>query len=140
MERIVEVVRRERDLINHNRSLERSEIEALGPEALIKDWNSDEVVTAQEAWGDVASPNITYHVRRQIELGGKRVELIHPGDGLGTDVTLVLFPDERILFAARLPERLAANRTPAVRHADVRERRPAFRRRSSSAHANMSRR
>jgi hypothetical protein len=85
---------------NQNRSLERSEIELPGREALTSDWDGNSVVTAQEAWGDVASPKITYRTRRQIDLGGKRVELIHPGDAFGPDVTFILFADERILFAA----------------------------------------
>jgi glyoxylase-like metal-dependent hydrolase (beta-lactamase superfamily II) len=73
------------------------------------DRNGARVVSPVEAWGDVAVPNKTYRDRYSIELGGERIELVHPGDGLGADLTLVLFPRERILFAAGVP----LNETPA---------------------------
>jgi glyoxylase-like metal-dependent hydrolase (beta-lactamase superfamily II) len=84
---------------NQNAVLERSEAVALGPEALTRDRNTDGIVTAGEAWGDVSSPETSYRGRREIQLGGQRVELIHPGDGLGGSSTVVLFPTQRVLFA-----------------------------------------
>jgi cyclase len=60
-------------------------------------------ITPADVWGDVAVPDKTYRDRYAIELGGERVELVHPGDGLGSDLTLVLFPRERVLFAAGVP-------------------------------------
>jgi hypothetical protein len=88
---------------NRNNTLERSEATGLAPEVLAKDQNRDGELTAGEAWGDVAPPETTYHGRRVIELGGQRVELVHPGDGIGKDATVILFPSERILLAPGVP-------------------------------------
>jgi hypothetical protein len=92
---------------NQNGILERSEAVALGAEALTKDRNKDGHVTPAEAWGDVSWTETRYQRRRVIELGGRRIELIHPGDGLGDDLTLILFPAERVLFAPGVPFREA---------------------------------
>ena len=83
--------------------LDRSEALAIGADASRLDRNGDGTITPGEVWGDVASPDRTYQSRDTIELGGRVVELIHPGDGLGEDATVVLFVAERILFAPGLP-------------------------------------
>ena len=88
---------------DRNDILERSEALASGAEALSKDRNQNGEVTTEEAWADVSSPEGTYHGRRMIELGGRRVELVHPGDGIGSDATVIWFPSERVLFAPGLP-------------------------------------
>jgi glyoxylase-like metal-dependent hydrolase (beta-lactamase superfamily II) len=44
-------------------------------------------------------PSIVYRDRMRIELGGKAVELVHPGRNHSDDATVMLFPAERALFA-----------------------------------------
>src|SRR6185503_15430032 len=61
------------------------------------------------AWSDVSGPETTYRRRHIVEFDGRRVELIHPGDGLGADLTLLLFPKERVLFAPGVPLRETPN-------------------------------
>lgn len=63
------------------------------------DVNGDGVVTPAELQRDIVPPDIVYSDRMQIELGGKRVELIHPGLNHSDDATVMLFPEERVLFA-----------------------------------------
>lgn len=58
-----------------------------------------------------AAPEITFSDRLTIELGGKRVELIYVGLGHSDNMIVMLFPEERTLFAVdfisvkRLPYR-----------------------------------
>lgn len=63
------------------------------------DVNDDGVVTPAELQRNIVPPDIVYSDRMQIELGGKRVELIHPGLNHSNDATVMLFPGERVLFA-----------------------------------------
>ncbi|HEY5667500.1 MAG TPA: MBL fold metallo-hydrolase, partial [Gammaproteobacteria bacterium] len=63
------------------------------------DVNDDGVVTPAELQRNIVPPDIVYSDRMQIELGGKRVELIHPGLNHSNDATVMLFPGERGLFA-----------------------------------------
>jgi len=63
------------------------------------DRNGDGVATPAELQQDIVPPDIVYSERMQIELGGKRVELIHPGKNHSNDATVMLFPEERVLFA-----------------------------------------
>jgi glyoxylase-like metal-dependent hydrolase (beta-lactamase superfamily II) len=63
------------------------------------DANSDGVATPAEFQRNIVPPDIVYSDRMQIALGGKRVELIHPGLNHSNDATVMLFPDERVLFA-----------------------------------------
>ena len=63
------------------------------------DVNGDGVATPAELQRNIVPPDIVYSERMQIELGGKRVELIHPGRNHSIDATVMLFPDERVLFA-----------------------------------------
>jgi glyoxylase-like metal-dependent hydrolase (beta-lactamase superfamily II) len=63
------------------------------------DVNDDGVVTPAELQRNIVPPDIVYSDRMQIELGGKRVELIHPGLNHSNDATVMLFPEERVLFA-----------------------------------------
>jgi glyoxylase-like metal-dependent hydrolase (beta-lactamase superfamily II) len=88
---------------NRNAVLERSESVALGADILSRDLNQNGEVSSAEVWSVVSSPKRTYRGPDVIELGGRRVELIHPGDGLGSDATVFLFPDERVLFAPGVP-------------------------------------
>jgi len=63
------------------------------------DANGDGVATPAELQRNIVPPDIVYSERMQIELGGKRVELMHPGRNHSNDATVMLFPDERVLFA-----------------------------------------
>jgi glyoxylase-like metal-dependent hydrolase (beta-lactamase superfamily II) len=63
------------------------------------DRDGDGQVTPQELQADIVPPDIVYSERMRIELGGKRVELVHPGLNHSDDATVMLFPDERVVFA-----------------------------------------
>jgi glyoxylase-like metal-dependent hydrolase (beta-lactamase superfamily II) len=64
------------------------------------DIDGDGVATPGELQRDIVPPDLVYSERMQIELGGKRVELIHPGRNHSNDATVMLFPEERVLFAS----------------------------------------
>ena len=54
---------------------------------------------AAKRFAAVVPPESTYTDRRTITLGGKRVELIHPGRmGHAPDMTVLYFPAERVVF------------------------------------------
>jgi glyoxylase-like metal-dependent hydrolase (beta-lactamase superfamily II) len=57
------------------------------------------VATPAELQRDIVPPQIVYSERMLIELGGKRVELIHPGRNHSNDATVMYFPEERVVFA-----------------------------------------
>jgi glyoxylase-like metal-dependent hydrolase (beta-lactamase superfamily II) len=63
------------------------------------DRNGDGKATPQELQQFIVKPTIVYSERMRIELGGKVVELIHPGKNHSNDATVMLFPAERALFA-----------------------------------------
>ena len=106
-----------------------------------------------------AVPDITFSDRMTVELGGKRVELIYTGRNHTDNSIVMLFPEERTLFAVdfvsvkRLPYRkplrfllprldrlVAACRAAGLRHPGARSRghgRQAGRRRSSPLHEDL---
>jgi glyoxylase-like metal-dependent hydrolase (beta-lactamase superfamily II) len=63
------------------------------------DRDGDSQVTPAELQQDIVRPSIVYSDRMRIELGGKSVVLVHPGLNHADDATVMLFPDERVLFA-----------------------------------------
>jgi glyoxylase-like metal-dependent hydrolase (beta-lactamase superfamily II) len=63
------------------------------------DRNRDGKITPQELQQHIVRPRIVYNDRMRIELGGKVVELIHPGVNHSDDATVMLFPGERAAFA-----------------------------------------
>ena len=63
------------------------------------DRDGDNVVTPQEMQVEIEPPSLLYSQRMRIELGGKIVELVHPGLNHSDDATVMLFPDERVVFA-----------------------------------------
>ena len=74
------------------------------------DHDGDGQVTPAELQRDIVPPDIVYSERMSIELGGKRVELIFPGLNHSDDATVMLFPDERVLFATEfLADALVGN-------------------------------
>jgi glyoxylase-like metal-dependent hydrolase (beta-lactamase superfamily II) len=67
------------------------------------DRNKDGHMTPAEYYADVRRPDIVYSERMQLTLGGKTVELIHPGKNHANDGTVLLFPAERVAFSADFP-------------------------------------
>ncbi len=63
------------------------------------DLNGDGVATPAELQVDLVRPDIFYSERMTLTLGGKTVELFHPGKNHGDDMTVVYFPEERTVFA-----------------------------------------
>lgn len=63
------------------------------------DLDGDGIVPPAELQADILPPDLTYSERMTLTLGGKTVELMHPGKNHGDDMTVVLFPDERVVFA-----------------------------------------
>ena len=63
------------------------------------DRNGDGTMTPQELQAFIVKPTLLYSERMRIELGGKVVELVHPGLNHSDDATVMLFPAERALFA-----------------------------------------
>ena len=63
------------------------------------DRNSDGVATPQELQQFIVKPTIVYNDRMRIELGGRVVELMHPGENHSNDATVMVFPAERTAFA-----------------------------------------
>ena len=56
---------------------------------------------AAKRFAAVLRPESTYSGRRTITLGGKRVEMIHPGrTAHAPDLTVLYFPDEKVVFGA----------------------------------------
>lgn len=63
------------------------------------DLNGDGVMSPAELQVDIIPPDLYYSDRMTLTLGGKTVELIHPGKNHGDDMTVVFFPEERTVFA-----------------------------------------
>jgi len=63
------------------------------------DRNGDGTMTPQELQAFIVKPTLLYSERMRIELGGKIVELVHPGLNHSDDATVLLFPAERVVFA-----------------------------------------
>jgi glyoxylase-like metal-dependent hydrolase (beta-lactamase superfamily II) len=63
------------------------------------DRNGDGIATPQELQLHIVRPTIVYNDRMRIELGGKAVELVHPGLNHSNDATVMFFPAERAAFA-----------------------------------------
>ena len=61
--------------------------------------SSSENARAAKQYEAVLLPESTYSDRRTITLGGKTVQLIHPGPNHSKDMTVLLFPAERVAFA-----------------------------------------
>jgi glyoxylase-like metal-dependent hydrolase (beta-lactamase superfamily II) len=70
---------------------------------LSKDRNGDGRVSPDEVYRQVQDVRRTYDKAMQISLGGRTIELIHPGRAHAADMTVLLFPAERIVFAADPP-------------------------------------
>jgi glyoxylase-like metal-dependent hydrolase (beta-lactamase superfamily II) len=66
------------------------------------DFNEDGMLSGGEiargALNDVHPPTQTYTDRLTVELGGKSVEMIHPGQAHSADMSVVHFPEESAVF------------------------------------------
>ena len=72
----------------------------LGPNSFAQmDRDHDGKITPQELQADIRRPDIFYSDRMRIDLGGKTVELIHPGLNHSDDATVMYFPADRVVFA-----------------------------------------
>jgi glyoxylase-like metal-dependent hydrolase (beta-lactamase superfamily II) len=63
------------------------------------DTNKDGIVPPAEFFERVVKPDLYYSERMTLTLGGKTVELMHPGKNHGNDMTVVYFPEEKVVFA-----------------------------------------
>jgi glyoxylase-like metal-dependent hydrolase (beta-lactamase superfamily II) len=64
-----------------------------------RDYDGDGKIPPHELQRDIVRPTVFYSERMRIELGGKVVELVHPGLNHSDDATVMLFPAERVAFA-----------------------------------------
>ena len=72
----------------------------LGPNSFAQmDRNHDGKIPPQELQADIRRPDIFYSDRMRIDLGGRTVEVIHPGLNHSDDATVMYFPAERVVFA-----------------------------------------
>jgi glyoxylase-like metal-dependent hydrolase (beta-lactamase superfamily II) len=63
------------------------------------DRNGDGTMTPKELQQHIVAPTIVYNDRMRITLGGKVVDLVHPGLNHSNDATVMVFPAERAAFA-----------------------------------------
>jgi hypothetical protein len=63
------------------------------------DRNGDGTMTPQELQQHIVAPTVVYNDRMRLSLGGKVVELVHPGVNHSNDATVMVFPAERAAFA-----------------------------------------
>jgi len=72
----------------------------LGPKSFQQmDRNNDGKIPPQELQADIRKPDVVYSDRMRITLGGKTVEVIHPGLNHSDDASVLYFPAERVVFA-----------------------------------------
>jgi glyoxylase-like metal-dependent hydrolase (beta-lactamase superfamily II) len=75
-----------------------------------RDYDGDGKIPPQELQRDIVRPTVVYSERMRIDLGGKTVELVHPGLNHSDDATVMLFPEERVAFATEfLADALVTN-------------------------------
>jgi glyoxylase-like metal-dependent hydrolase (beta-lactamase superfamily II) len=72
----------------------------LGPKSFVQmDRNGDGRIPPQELQADIRRPDIVYSDSMRIVLGGKTVDIIHPGLNHSDDASVMYFPAERVVFA-----------------------------------------
>ena len=67
-----------------------------------------------ELQSDIHPPDIVYSERMRITLGGRTVDLIHPGLNHSDDATVMHFQDERVVFATEFLADALVTHEPAV--------------------------
>jgi glyoxylase-like metal-dependent hydrolase (beta-lactamase superfamily II) len=70
---------------------------------LSKDRDGDGRVSSDELYRQVQDVRRTYDTSTQIAIGGRTIELLHPGKAHASDTTVLFFPAERVVFAADPP-------------------------------------
>jgi glyoxylase-like metal-dependent hydrolase (beta-lactamase superfamily II) len=65
-----------------------------------KDEDGDGRMTPAEYFSEIVAPDVVYSNSMTIHLGGRRIELIHPGRNHADDATVLYFPDDGVVFAA----------------------------------------
>jgi glyoxylase-like metal-dependent hydrolase (beta-lactamase superfamily II) len=63
------------------------------------DADGDGSVSPHELQREIQPPDITYSDRLEFEIGGSHIVLVHPGLNHSDDATVMLFPEQRVLFA-----------------------------------------
>ena len=84
---------------NGDGGLDRSE--AVGDAAAAfdeLDTNNDDFVSGAEILADVLPPEVLYADHMTVRLGGKTVELVHPGPNHSIDASVLFFPEERTIY------------------------------------------
>jgi glyoxylase-like metal-dependent hydrolase (beta-lactamase superfamily II) len=85
---------------NRNGRLEREEARGGYLSSFDRlDRNKDNALTPAELNEEIRKVDITYTDRHTLSLGGKTVQLIHPGRNHSDDMTVMYFPVERAVFA-----------------------------------------
>jgi glyoxylase-like metal-dependent hydrolase (beta-lactamase superfamily II) len=86
---------------NKNGRFEKAELDGSPFGAFLApyDRNSDGTVTPAEFYTEVIPVESTFTSRRTVTLGGKSVELVHPGTAHAKDMAVLFFPAERVVFA-----------------------------------------
>jgi hypothetical protein len=76
----------------------------LGSSALAAlDGDHDDILTPDELYRNAVSVRNMYQSTRTITLGQTRVVLIHAGPGDVPELTLLYFPDDRVVFSTEHP-------------------------------------
>lgn len=84
---------------NGDQRLDREEVSGdLAAEFDDYDSDGDGFLSGGEILADVMLPEVVYDEHMTVTLGGKSVELIHPGPSHSTDTTVLLFPEERVIY------------------------------------------
>jgi glyoxylase-like metal-dependent hydrolase (beta-lactamase superfamily II) len=91
----------------------------LGPNSFAQmDRNHDGRIPPQELQADIRRPDIFYSERMRIDLGGKTIEVIHPGLNHSDDASVIYFPAERVVFATEFLADALGSRKPTSRRRD----------------------
>jgi glyoxylase-like metal-dependent hydrolase (beta-lactamase superfamily II) len=63
------------------------------------DRDGDGVITPAELQADIRRPDFFFTDRMTLTLGGRTVELLHPGLNHSDDAVVIYFPEDRVVFA-----------------------------------------
>ena len=88
-----------------NGLIERSESEGtLRAQFDLIDMNADEALSGAEVirgpLNRVHAPTVSYSDRFEVTLAGRRAVMVHTGMAHSNDMSVILFPDERVLFGS----------------------------------------
>ena len=84
---------------NGNGAMDRDEASGeLARNFSLFDRNSDGRINGAELMADVVAPELTYDESLTIVLGEKIVRIVHPGPNHSSDMSVLLFPDEGVIY------------------------------------------